>query len=150
MAGNLHHSPPVAGWIGFCLGAAALMLVLVHFWIGPLAPQHSTGVTIGGIAAEMRQAATDAIKGKPRPEAVATPWDTDRVLRALAAGLAGLGVVAGLAALVRRENWRPAAAAIAMAGGAILFQVFTWIILVVAGVLILTAIIGSLDGFFGG
>ena len=48
---------PTAGLVGFLFGAAALILVLVHFWAGPFAPQQDAAVSIGEIAAEIRNSA---------------------------------------------------------------------------------------------
>ena len=47
-----------------------------------------------------------------------------------------------------RENWRFPACGIAFGVAAIVFQYFWWIALVVAGVVILAAIIGSIGEIF--
>jgi len=140
---------PVAGFIGFGMGAAALMIVLVHFWAGPFSPQQRVSVTVGEIAADIRQAAVRKLKGLPQPKPAAAPWDSDRILKLIAALFAGAAVVTGVVSLVRRETWRPAAGGIALGLGAIAFQVFTWAILVVAGALILVAIIQNITGILG-
>lgn len=44
---------PVFGWAGFCLAALTLFAALFVFWAGPFAPQQSTGVTLGELAAEL-------------------------------------------------------------------------------------------------
>ena len=69
---------PVAGYVGFALGALSLLLVLTHFWSGPFAPQQRTGVTVGELAAEIRHAAVRKLKGQPPPKPTARPWDIDR------------------------------------------------------------------------
>lgn len=142
-------SRPMAGFIGLALGAAALLIVLVHFWVGPFAPQQRVTVTVGEVAAEIRQAAVRKLKGLPQPKAEAAPWNSDRILKLVAALLAGTAIIAGVVSLVRRETWRPAVGGIALGAGAIAFQVFTWAILVVAGALILVAIIQNITGILG-
>ena len=141
---------PIAGFFGFALGALALILVLVHFWAGPFAPQQRASVTVGEIAGEIREAAIRKLKGTPQPKPVPAKWDSDRILKLVAAVLAGLAVVTSVAALVRREAWRPAVAGIALGTSAVAFQVFTWTILVLAGAIILYAIIHNIDGILGG
>ena len=142
---------PIAGMSAFVLGSLALLMVLAHFWVGPLAPQQRVGVTIGEIAADMRQAALRRLKGEQPPEAIATskPWTSDRILDLVKALIAGLALIAGGAALIRRESWRPAVAGMALGASAIAFQAFTWAILIVAGAIVIGAIIHNLDAILG-
>ena len=138
---------PVAGYIGFALGALSLLLVLTHFWSGPFAPQQRTGVTVGELAAEIRHAAVRKLKGQPPPKPTARPWDIDRVLEVVAALLAGLALIAGAAGYARREDWRPAMAVAVLHVGdvigasAVAFQFFAWAILVIAGAIIIAAVV---------
>lgn len=141
---------PYAGGLGFALGAAALLLVLVQFWAGPFAPQQDAAVTIGEFAGEVRKAATRALLDQPQPAAQAVPWDVDRVLTLVAAVLAGGAVILGLAALVRHEPWRPAAGAVILGAGAVLFQFFAWTVLLVVGALIIVAILNNIGDILGG
>lgn len=140
---------PIAGCTGFVLGALALMLVLVQFWAGPFSPQQRAGVSIGEIAAEMRQAAIRKQQGLPQPPPAPAPWNSDRLLKVIAASLAGLAVILGGAALVRRETWRPAVGGIALGGGAIALHVFIWGILIVIGASVLCVIIQNVTGIIG-
>ena len=140
---------PVAGFVGLGMGAAALLIVFVHFWAGPFSPQQRAAVTVGEIAADMRQAAVRKLKGLPQPKPVSAPWDSDRILSVVAALFAGIAVVAGVVGLVRRETWRPAVGGMALGIGAVAFQVFTWAILLVVGALIIVAIIQNITGILG-
>ena len=150
MTANTSIQPrPIAGIVGFALGAVALLLVLVHFWAGPFAPQQRMTVTVGEIAADIRQAAIRKLKGVPSPKPAPVAWDSDRILKLVAALLAGMAVIVGVASLVRRETWRPAVGGIALGGGAIAFQVFTWATLLVVGALILCVIIQNITGILG-
>jgi hypothetical protein len=138
---------PSAGIAAFVLGSLALLMVLAHFWVGPLAPQQRVGVTVGEIAADMRQAALRKLKGERPAQTVAEtrPWTTDRILDLIKALVAGLALIAGCAGLIRRESHGPAIAGIALGASAIVFQLFTWAILIVAGALIIVAIIYNVD-----
>ena len=142
-------SRPIAGFFSFAMGALGLMLVLVHFWAGPFAPQQRASITVGEIAADIRQAAVRKLTGKPQPKPAPVVWDSDRILKLVAALLAGIAVVAGVASLARRETWRPAAGGIALGASAVALQFFTWAILVVAGAIVLAAIIQNITGILG-
>jgi len=147
---HLTHPRPIAGYLGFAVGAVALLLVLMHFWGGPFAPQQGASVSIGEFAAEIRQAATRTITGASQPAPEPTPWDIDRGLKLVTALLAGIAVILGAAGIVRRENRRPAIAAIALGGVAVVFQFFVWMALLLVGALLISAIISNIDGILGG
>lgn len=140
---------PVAGLAGFALGAAALLLVLVHFWAGPFAPQQNVGVSLGDLAAEMRESALRGLAGEPQPAPEPLPWDIDRVLEAVSAALAGLAIVAALAGLIRHEARRPAVAGIALGIGAVTFQLVTWAVLVLAGAILIYGVAQAALGDLG-
>ena len=149
---------PIAGMISFAAGALALLMVLAHFWNGPIAPQQRVGVTVGEIAGDIRQSAIRKLKGQPPPAPVAEPWTIDKTLKLIAALLAGTGVVAGAASYVRKERLRAAVAGTVLGASAITFQLFTWSILMIAGAIIIYAIIhnigdilgDNISGIFGG
>ena len=140
---------PVAGNIGFALGAIALLLVLTVFWAGPFAPQQDVTVTIGEATADIAKAAARKFVGMSQPEATPTPWNIDRALKLVAALLAGMAIVLGLTSFIRRETWRPAAGAVALGIGAIAFQYVTWLVLALIGTLLLFAIIQSFGSILG-
>jgi len=112
------------GWLGFTLGALALVLVVSHFFSGPFAPQQSAGVTVGELVAEMRDSALRSFRGEDQPAPVAVPWDIDDWLR-LAGGVLGAGaLVLAVASLVRREPYEVGVGAVVLGGGAIAFQFY--------------------------
>ena len=98
------------------------------------------------------------MKGQPPPAPVAEPWTIDKTLKLIAALLAGTGVVAGAASYVRKERLRAAVAGTVLGASAITFQLFTWSILMIAGAIIIYAIIhnigdilgDNISGIFGG
>ena len=140
------------GWGHVAMGAGALALALAMLVVfgGPFAPQPSIGTTVGEIAGEMRAAALRAMNGEPQPAPVPRGWDIDRVLM-LAAPLIGvLAIVLSMIAGLRGEGYRLAGYGAALGAGAIVFQFVWWIALLIAGVIMLLAIIKNVDGILGG
>lgn len=141
------HSSPSApdksaflGWFGFALGALALVLVVSHFFSGPFAPQHSAGVTVGELAAEMRDSALRSLRGEAQPAPIAVPWDIDDWLR-LAGGILGAGsVVLAVASFVRREPYGVGVGAMVLGGGAIAFQFFAMTVMMLIGIFLVLGI----------
>ena len=137
------------GWTGFMAGAAALMLTIVLFWAGPFAPRQSTGVSVGELAAEIAKSAARSVAGQAQPEPVAPPRDIDDYLAIAVGALAGLSVVLGIAAMARHERPRAAVSGIALGGLAIGFQLFTYTIMMIAGALVVAAVVYALRDAFG-
>jgi hypothetical protein len=136
--------------IGFTLGVAGLLMALFHFGAGPLDPQPTIGQSIGEIAADIRQSALKGLKGEALPEPQAAPWSLDRSLRTAAIVLGGLALALGALGLVLRENRRLALTAIGLGAATIGFQFFTWVILLIAGVVLIVAILQNMDGILDG
>ncbi len=126
-------------FVGFLMGAAALILVLVHFVAGPFAPQQGADVTLGELASGMAKAAARDLIGMEQPAPQTLPWDIDRVLRASVMGVGGLAVVCGIIGLVKHNNARLCSAAICLGAGAIFVQLFTWVLVLVLCALVLIA-----------
>jgi hypothetical protein len=142
------------GWLGFAIGAAALVLTMVVFWAGPFAPQQSAGVTLGELAADIAKSAARSVAGQPQPQPVSPTRTIDDHLEIGVAVLAGLSIVLGVAALVRREQKRAAVSGIALGGLAVGFQLFTWTVVMIAGALTIAgmmfALRDALGDIFGG
>lgn len=144
---------PIAGYLGMLFGAAALLLVMTHFWAGPFAPRpqpQRASVTIGEFAAEIRKAAKKRLAGAPRQESKVRPWTVDRILKVVAVLLAGLALILGLVGFARKESRRPVVGAVTLGVAAIGFQLFTWVILAVIGTIIIVAILSNMDDILGG
>lgn len=133
----------------FVLGAISILIVVVHFAAGPFAPQPKAGVSIGEIAAEIREAATRAIQGIEQPPPQTAPFDIDRSIKIAAQALAAIAIIAGLFALIRRETWRPAATGIALGASAVAMQFFIWAAMLFAGAILLAAIVQNIGGILG-
>jgi len=136
------------GWIGFAAGAVALLMALAIFWAGPFAPQQPVGLSLGELAAEVGKSAMRSAAGLPQPEPESLPRDIDDYLKVVVALLGGLAIILAATGLIRHEAIRPAVAAIAIGGGAILFQFFAWMVLAVLGVLLIMALLQSFGDVF--
>jgi hypothetical protein len=139
-------------WGHFAIGAGALALSLamLHVFGGPFAPQPSAGTTVGEIAGEMRAAALRALNGEPQPAPVPRGWDIDRVLMVAAPLVGVLAIVLSMVAALRREGLRLAGYGAALGVGAIVFQTVWWIAMLIAGVVLLVAIIENAGEILGG
>lgn len=150
------HTP--FGWTAFLCGSVALVMVLVILWAGPFAPQQSAGVSLGELAAEIAKSAARAASGQEQPATLPVTRDVDHYLKIAVAVLSGLAVVTGLAAFVRRESKRAAAAGIVLGAAAIALYMFAWTVMAFAGALIIATLLYALrdmfgdtfDGLFGG
>lgn len=135
-----------AGRLGFALGAVSLVLVFVQFWAGPFAPQDSAGVSIGELAATIKQAAIDKVTGTPKPEPEAAPWDIDRVLNLIAAVLAAGAVICGFYSLAQSGPRKMATSAIVLGAAAATFQFFIMAFFAILGLALIYIILSQFDG----
>lgn len=148
----------VLGWLGFVVGAAALILTIVIFWAGPFAPQQTAGVTLGELAADIAKSAARSVAGQPQPEPVAPARDIDDYLNIGVGVLAGLAIVLGVAAFIRNERKAAAVSGITLGGLAVGFQLFAWTVMMVVGALLIASVVYALrdalgdtfGGLFGG
>ena len=130
------------------LGGVALLLVLIQIFGPSFEPKPSAGQQIGEIAGEMKRAAWRSFLGLKQPEAEPVPASVLDYL-ALAGPVLGLGaILLSIVSGFRREGWRLPAYGTALGASAILFQLFWWVALLIAGVIILVAIIENLGDFF--
>lgn len=141
---------PVFGWLGFALGAVALLAALFVFWAGPFAPQQSTGVSLGELAAEIGKSTLRAAAGMDQPDPVAPVRDLDDHLQVGVALLGGLAIILSVVGILRHEKMRPAIAGIAIGIGAILFQFFAWAFLAFLVVVLIAVLLNSFSDFFVG
>ncbi|MEO1779006.1 MAG: hypothetical protein AAFU63_09455 [Pseudomonadota bacterium] len=141
---TLPAAPARAGTLGFALGGAALLVVLVTFVAGPFAPQHSVGVSLGEIAAEAGKATLRNWIGVEQPTPQAAPWTIDRVLWVLGITLGIAGILCGGAAFVRREPRSIAAWATGLGIAAITVQFLTSALMIILGVIVVCALIYTL------
>lgn len=142
-------SPAVFGWLGFVLGAAALVLAVVVIWAGPFAPQQAAGITLGELAADIAKSAARSVAGVEQPAPQAMPWTLDDTLNVVVSAVSALGVILGVAALIRHEPRRPAIAGIALGGASVAILIFTAWVFMIVGALIVMSIMYAFSETFG-
>lgn len=142
----------VAGMAAFFVGAAALLIILVHHFGGPFNPQQEIGITIGEIAGDIKNAAIAKVTGTPLPTAEPKPEfiDYDRILRIVGAAGGALAVILGLFGLIRHEDRKPAVYAVGLGIGAIAFQWVSWVVMLICGLVLLISILNSMTSIFDG
>jgi anti-sigma-K factor RskA len=136
------------GLLATAFGAVALVLAIVHFWAGPFEPQKTIERTVAETAVKIAREVRNVARNKP---AITQPrtWNLDDLLKIAAVALAAAAIVAAVVGFVRREDHRPVIAGIGLGGGAIAFQFVTWVVLVIAGLVLLWIIISNLGGILG-
>ena len=141
--------PYALSMTGFLLGAAAFALVVVQFVAGPFAPQETA--TLGEMAGAMARDAVRGFFGRTEDPAVAPRgWDIDRILLTAAMIAAVLGIVLGVAGLIRHEARRAVSAAIAMGAAAVTAQFFATTLLMVVGAVLILGLFAMIGDIFGG
>lgn len=130
--------------LGFVLGGAALIFVLVHFVSGPFAPQPQTAVSLGELASGMVKSAARDMMGMQQPAPEALPWDIDRILRGAGMAVGGMAIMLGILGLVRGESPRLSTAAMVLGTGAIVVQMFFWALAMILCTLLLIAFVNMI------
>ncbi len=131
---------------GMLLGAAALLLAVVHFWAGPFSPQPSLERTVAETAVAIRDATVAAMRGEEiEDQRVSAKYDLDKKLEILAAVLGGCAIIAGVVAFAMGEPTRAAAGAAILGAGAIAFKFAVIALGAVVLAILVGAVISQLD-----
>ena len=134
------------GWIGIAVGAVALLMAIVHFWMGPISPQPSVEKTVAEKAVAIKNATIAALKGE-EVEEKATPRsiDADEALRTATSVLGGLGLILGVVSFANKEPLRIGGGAAFLGGAAIAFQ----FAVIALGAIVLAILIGAVISQIG-
>jgi len=131
-------------------GGLALIMVFVHIVAPSLQPQPSAASQIGEIAGEIRRSAWASFRGEPDPILAEESVQWWIYLAFVGPALGVVALVLSLVSGLRRENWRYPAYGAGLATAAILFQFFWMVAVLIAGVVLLVAIIENIGDIFGG
>ena len=140
--------PAKFGLIGFLLGIASLVAILIQLSTFFEPQEKSSGSVIGEIAADIKQSAARALSGEPAPEPTSPPQDYGQFLTIAALCAAGIAVVLGGIGLYRNEPHRLSYLAVGFGVSAFVMQYVFWLAILICGVALLISIIGNLDSIF--
>jgi hypothetical protein len=136
----MEESRSTVGFIGITVGAVALLMAIIHFWMGPISPQPSVEKTVAEKAVAIKNATIAALKGqKIKERAVSRTIDLDQGVRIATSVLGGLAVILGVVSFAKREPLRVGGGAAFLGGVAITFQ----FAVIALGAIVLAILIGS-------
>ncbi|MFK7845633.1 MAG: hypothetical protein AB8G77_10050 [Rhodothermales bacterium] len=119
----MEESRSTLGFIGIGIGAVALLVAIVHFWMGPLSPQPSLEKIVAEKAVAIKNATIAALKGEEIEEKTySRNFDLDQGVRIATSVLGGLAVILGVVSFARREPLRVGGGAAFLGCVAIAFQ----------------------------
>ena len=136
------------GFWAVIFGATALVLVFIQVFGPMLEPAPSVGTQIGEIAGEIKRSAWRSFFGLSNDNANPEPVSAMNYLTLAAPILGVVAIVLSLISGVLRENWRYAVYGTGLGASAIVFHFFWWMALLLAGTLILIAIIENIGEIF--
>ena len=140
--------PAKFGLVGFMLGIASLVVILIQL-SAFFEPQEKSGASvIGEIAAEIKQSAARALAGEPAPKPTPRPPDYSQFITIAALCVAGIAVMLGGIGLYRNEPHRLSYMAVGIGVSALVVQYVFWLAIMICGIALLISIIGNLDGIF--
>lgn len=149
MQDALHGRPATFGLIGFLIGAASIVVILIQL-SALFEPQEKTsGAIIGEIAADIKQSAARALSGEPAPEPTQPRQDYSQIVTIAAICAAGVAIVLGGMGFYRNEPPRLPFLAIGVGFSAIILQYVFWLAILICGVALLISIVGNLDSILG-
>ena len=150
MTTDIEQNRPVWGLVAFIIGAIALASMTLHISDVFAPPEQSAAQTIGQIAADIRNSATEALTGREAPAPEPEPMTLHIAMAFAVPVLAGLATVLGGISLFRGEAPSLPKIAIVMGVGAFVMQFVFWLAVVICGIALLIAIIQNIDGILGG
>jgi len=140
--------PAKFGLVGFMLGIASLVVILIQLSAFFEPQEKSSGTFIGEIAADIKQSAVRALAGEPAPEPTPTPQNYSQFITIAALCVAGIAVALGGIGIYRNEPHRLSYMAVGIGVSAFVMQFVFWLAILICGVSLLISIIGDLDSIF--
>lgn len=148
MEQTIEERPAKFGLVGFMLGIASLLVILIQLSTLFEPQEKTSGSVIGEIAAEIKQSAVRALAGEPAPVRTPPPPDYRQFITIAALCVAGVAVMLGGIGLYRNEPHRLSYLAVGIGVSAFAMQFVFWLAILICGVALLISIIGNLDSIF--
>jgi hypothetical protein len=131
--------------IGLGLGALALLIAIVHFWIVAAAPSPPIEDLIADKVVAIRDATVDRLIGRVKEPQSDDSWDREQIVIASTTLLGGLAIVLAVFGFARKEPRRPCIGAAALGVAAVAFP---FVIGAIGAVIVLLAVGAALSLFF--
>lgn len=132
--------------LGLGLGALALLVAIVHFWIVAAAPSPPLEDMIADKVVAIRDATVNRLTGRVEDPQGDSSWDRERLVIAATSLLGGLAIVLAIFGFVRKEPRRPCIGAAVLGVGAV---VFPFVIGALGAVIVLVALGAIISLFLG-
>ncbi|WP_394177888.1 hypothetical protein [Yoonia maritima] len=149
MEQTIEERPAKFGLVGFILGIASLVVVLIQLSAFFEPQEKSSGTVIGEIAVEIKQSAARALAGEPAPQPTPPPRNYRQFITFSALCVAGIAVVLGGIGLYRNEPHRLSYLAVGIGVSALVMHYVFWLAILICGIALLVSIIGNLDSILG-
>lgn len=140
---------PVWGFAGLLFGILAVFIVALHVSSLFEPAETSAATRIGEFAAEIRKSATRSMLGQPQPVPETPAMGLAVILAYAAPVLAAIATILGAVGLFRREPRTLSLLALAFGTGAFVMQYAVWLALLIAGAMIMMAILNNLGSILG-
>lgn len=132
---------------GVFVGAMALVMAFVHFWVGPFSPQLTLDTYVSEKAASSRQKTFDALKGyRVEKEYIKSNFDADKVTQITTVVLGALALVLAAWSFSNHASVRSTGSAAALEESAIEFQFIDMYAMALFVVIPIFAVLSSLGG----
>lgn len=133
------------GFIAMTLGAAALLVAIVHFWAGPFAPSPTLEQVVADKAVSIKQATIAALRGEePKAAVQRQRMDADQWVSLTTALLGGLAIVLSVVAYAKKEPLRVAGGAAVLGASAMAFQFAVLALGAIVLAIIIAAVVSQL------
>lgn len=132
--------------LGLGLGALALLIAIVHFWVLAAAPSPPIEDVIADKVVAIRDATVDRLSGRVKEPQSDGAWHQEQIVIAATSLLGGLAIVLAVFGFVRNEPRRPCIGAAALGVAAVVFPL---VIGAIGAVIVVIAVGFLLSLFFG-
>ena len=141
-------NPAKYGLLGFLLGIASLIIILIQLSTFFEPQAESTGSVIGEIATDIKQSAARALSGETAPKPTPPPQDFGQLATIVALCAAGLAVVLGGVGSYRNEPHWLSYLAVGFGLSAFVMQYVFWLAILICGIALLISIVENLGSIF--
>ena len=132
--------------LGLGLGALALLVAIVHFWIVAAAPSPPLEDMIADKVVAIRDATVNRLTRQVDEPRSDYSWNREQLVTAATSLLGGLAIVLGVLGFVRKEPKRPCIGAAVLGVGAVAFP---FVIGAIGAVIVLMALGAIVSVFLG-